>query len=281
MRTLLSNWGSITCWRCSAMRAARWAAPPVWLALAIGCPAASGAETSLRIVSEPSPEAAAVDIAEALSEDDEVVFATDADGTDAVEQASFTELEDSAVVQVQQSSAAPAESLPVDPAVEEMEQIEAAPDVADLRVYKPITTVTIDVTIPGELPPRDDVPMPLDVMPQFGDMRMMGGWAQQDFRWSATRLCHGPLYFEEVNLERYGYQCRPCVQPFVSGAHFFLTVPALPYKMTVHPPNECIYTLGHYRPGSRVPWRRNLPPWDARAAAVQAGVVVGLVFLIP
>lgn len=287
MRTLLSGWGSIDCWRRSAAGPFGLAIPRVLLALAIGCPAGIGAETSLRIVSSSPTEAAAVDVAEALQEDDTVVVATDAVATDVVEQVSFTEFEEPAAVQAAESSAAPAapaESLPADPATQEMEQIEAADDVAELRVYRPITQVTIDASLPAGLWPgqtRDEEVIARDATPQFGDMRLMGGWAQQDFRWSATRLCHGPLYFEEVNLERYGYQCRPCLQPFVSGAHFFLTVPALPYKMTVHPPNECIYTLGHYRPGSRVPWRRNLPPWDARAAAVQAGVVVGLVFLIP
>jgi hypothetical protein len=51
--------------------------------------------------------------------------------------------------------------------------------------------------------------------------------------------------------------------------------------MVVHPPRECIYTLGYYRPGNRVPYRWKRPPWDSRAAAVEAATVVGLVFLIP
>jgi hypothetical protein len=118
-------------------------------------------------------------------------------------------------------------------------------------------------------------------MPEVGDPRLFGGWDGNVFNWSASKSYHYPLYFEEVNLERYGYQCHPVAQPFVSGAHFFLTIPTLPYQMTANPPRECIYTLGHYRPGSCVPWRRNHLPWDPRAAAVEAGVVVGLVFLIP
>ncbi|HEX6960958.1 MAG TPA: hypothetical protein VF175_03770 [Lacipirellula sp.] len=162
----------------------------------------------------------------------------------------------------------------------------AANDASRRRdIFRPITEVAADATRPEGLLPEQVLEQPgrdeADELPEVGDPRLQAGWAENSFEWSATKLCHGPLYFEEVNLERYGYQCRPCLQPFVSGAHFFLTVPTLPYQMTVHPPRECIYTLGHYRPGSRVPWQRHHLPWDARAAAVQASVTTGLVFLIP
>jgi len=176
-----------------------------------------------------------------------------------------------------------ADAPPESPA--EAEEVQPREERTVRRRFRPITELTVDATLPAgllpeevELEPGQPEPEP---MPEVGDLRLAGGWADNLYEWSATRLCHGPLYFEEVNLERYGYQCHGAVQPLVSGAHFFLTVPTLPYQMTVHPPRECIYTLGHYRPGSRVPWQRHRLPWDARAAAVQAGVTVGLVFLIP
>lgn len=151
--------------------------------------------------------------------------------------------------------------------------------------YRPITDLTADAALPPGLLPDEVEPRSTDappsVTPEVFDPRLAGGWADSVYFWSATHLCHGPLYFEEVNLERYGYQCHPALQPVVSGAHFFLTVPTLPYQMTVHPPRECIYTLGHYRPGDRVPWQRHRLPWDSRAAAVEATVAVGLIFLIP
>lgn len=189
---------------------------------------------------------------------------------------------------------------PVDNAVIEAERAAAAaqaeeiderdeplydPEADARRIYRPISQVTVNTALPpGALPrtmERQEGDPPPVVMPLIGDQRLEGGWGDQMFQWSATQFCHQPLYFEEVNLERYGYQCNPVLQPLVSGAHFFLTVPALPYKMTVNPPRECVYTLGYYRPGDRVPWQRNYLPWDTRAAAVQAGVAVGLVFLIP
>ncbi len=75
-------------------------------------------------------------------------------------------------------------------------------------------------------------------------------WSMTTYTWQATGLCHKPLYFEDVQLERYGNSCSPFFQPLISGAHFFLTVPALPYKMGLEAPCECVYTLGTYRPGS-------------------------------
>jgi hypothetical protein len=85
-------------------------------------------------------------------------------------------------------------------------------------------------------------------------------WAGTCYFWDATCLCYRPLYFEEINLERYGYGCCQPLQPFASAAHFFGTIPALPYCMAVDCPCKCIYTLGHYRPGSCPPWRYHCPP---------------------
>jgi hypothetical protein len=106
-------------------------------------------------------------------------------------------------------------------------------------------------------------------------------WPMMAYYWDATCLCYRPLYFEEANLERYGYSCDCCLQPFASAAHFFGTVPALPYCMAVNCPGECIYTLGHYRPGSCPPWRWQWPPCSIFAADVEAGVLAGLIFAIP
>jgi hypothetical protein len=106
-------------------------------------------------------------------------------------------------------------------------------------------------------------------------------WASSCYHWDATCLCHRPLYFEQINLERYGYGCCESLQPLASAAHFFGTVPALPYCMAVDCPGECIYTLGHYRPGGCPPWRYHCPPFDPLAVFSAGGVWTGMVFLIP
>ena len=76
--------------------------------------------------------------------------------------------------------------------------------------------------------------------------------------WKASGLCHKPLYFEEVQLERYGHTAGPVFQPVISGAHFFLNIFTLPYQAGINPPWECRYALGYYRPGSCAPWL--IPP---------------------
>ena len=106
-------------------------------------------------------------------------------------------------------------------------------------------------------------------------------WNCITYTWKASALCHKPLYFEEVALERYGHSWNPIVQPFVSGAHFFATIPVLPYKMGLTPPQECVYSLGYYRPGNCAPWLVPPIPLSLRAAAFQAAFVGGAIAIIP
>jgi hypothetical protein len=106
-------------------------------------------------------------------------------------------------------------------------------------------------------------------------------WMELVYDWEATSFCHGPLYFEEPNAERLGHTAG-LAQPVVSGAHFFARIPALPYMIAAEPPAiTCTYTLGHDRPGSDAPFRYIRLPLSISGAAVQAGVVTGLVYLIP
>ncbi len=106
-------------------------------------------------------------------------------------------------------------------------------------------------------------------------------WSPLTFSWTASALCHKPLYFEEVHLERYGHSTGPYLQPFISAGHFFLAVPALPYMMGVCPPKECVYTLGYYRPGNCAPYMLDGIPLSVRGGLIQAGVWTGMAFLIP
>ncbi len=106
-------------------------------------------------------------------------------------------------------------------------------------------------------------------------------WQPSTMTWKASSLCHKPLYFEEVQLERYGHTTGPLFQPVISGAHFFLNIAALPYKMGINPPLECRYALGYYRPGSCAPWLLPPVPLSLRGGLLQAGAVVGIVALFP
>jgi len=99
--------------------------------------------------------------------------------------------------------------------------------------------------------------------------------------WKASALCHKPLYFEDVELERYGQTCSPLFQPLLSASKFFLTIPILPYKFGLEPPCECIYPLGYYRPGSCAPFIIPPVPISVRGALLEAGVWVAGVALVP
>ena len=106
-------------------------------------------------------------------------------------------------------------------------------------------------------------------------------WAPITYMWKASALCHKPLYFEQKHVERYGHSFGPYLDPVVAGAHFFTRLPALPYCMGLKAPTECVYTLGHYRPGSCAPYMIEQPGFTCRAAAFALGAWTGGVFVVP
>ena len=106
-------------------------------------------------------------------------------------------------------------------------------------------------------------------------------WEPLTTTWKASALCHKPLYFEQLAVERYGHSFGPVAQPIISAAHFFGHVATLPYNVGINPPNECRYALGCYRPGSCAPYLFPPLPLSLQGAAYQAGAVLGLVYFIP
>ncbi len=102
-------------------------------------------------------------------------------------------------------------------------------------------------------------------------------WSPNRKYWSASAVCHLPLYFQDASLERYGHsveqffgpagrylsypvddpkksiQRNQLIQPFFSMGLFAAQVAALPYNLVVDPPWEAEYDLGYYRPADRVP----------------------------
>jgi hypothetical protein len=157
------------------------------------------------------------------------------------------------------------------------------PDPCAAIAGRPFHEFGINTTIPtGELPVDVAASCWANVNSSAGPFPGHRAWASSMFAWDATCLCYRPLYFEEANLERYGYGCCETMQPLASAAHFFGTIPLLPYCMAVDCPYECNYSLGHYRPGScGVPKRYMWPPVSPRAILAEGGVWAGMVFLIP
>ena len=102
-----------------------------------------------------------------------------------------------------------------------------------------------------------------------------------EFHWAAAGHQHLPLYFEDAMLERHGQSRAPFVQPLVSGARFFMTIPALPYAAMVDAPCRPVATLGHYRVGSGAPYLLQRPPLQVDAGLLEAGLATGLIFIVP
>ena len=101
-------------------------------------------------------------------------------------------------------------------------------------------------------------------------------WTPQSVTWHASSLCHKPLYFENIQLERYGHSYGPFLQPVASTAHFFTRLFFLPYNTAINPPNECQYALGFYRPGNCAPWLRDPIPISLAGAARQSTFILGI-----
>lgn len=138
-----------------------------------------------------------------------------------------------------------------------------------------IETIALDIRVGGR--PGSDYPCECRLE---GETFQPRRFATTMMTWKAAGNCHKPLYFEDWNLERYGHSHGP-LDPVFSAAHFFVTLPVLPYKMGVELPWECIYPLGYYRPGSCAPWTVPAVPISCRGFAAEAATVTGLVFLLP
>jgi len=139
---------------------------------------------------------------------------------------------------------------------------------------KPISKLSTDITsLHGELP-KD--------CPWGNDRRFTArAWHPLTYTWTASALCHKPLYFDDEHLERYGHMLGPWLQPIVSHGRFFVNVLILPYEMGLEPPNECMYALGYYRPGSCAPYYLDPIPLSVRASLFEASAWTAGAIIIP
>jgi hypothetical protein len=173
------------------------------------------------------------------------------------------------------------------------------------KAQEPIQGFSIERQLQVTVAPRiEDCPDPVEILEPIVKKKILEGvtpkpgefprwcsmgkdtfvprsWSPTTFHWTASALCHKPVYFEDLQLERYGHTFGPWLQPVISSGHFFLSVPALPYAMGLYPPNECIYTLGYYRPGSCTPYMLDALPLSVRAIFAEGAVTTGAVFLVP
>lgn len=136
-------------------------------------------------------------------------------------------------------------------------------------------------------PPSPTEPRPIKAIPIPDDAASLGErtWTPTRKFWAAAATCHGPLYFQDAALERYGQsveqslgsvgrwfsypiddptqsnQRRQILQPFASIGLFAFQIATWPITAVLDPPTEPEYDLGYYRPGDRIPPDTVYFPW--------------------
>jgi hypothetical protein len=155
-----------------------------------------------------------------------------------------------------------------------------APQAGDPDQFvKPLSDVPLDIR-----PTQGE--MPFDAAAQaFAATNANPNWDTRTRRpvvvdYTPWTICFRPLYFEEIGLERYG--CSAGVfQPFISYSHFLTTVPLMPYRMVVRCPRSCVCSNGASQCGDPL-----LPGYTTSgirldAAAIEAGIIAGIVIALP
>jgi hypothetical protein len=149
------------------------------------------------------------------------------------------------------------------------------------EVFRPIQQVQVDIRpSAGTLPPNRAAMRFAGAGQELQAIGFSRGVTETQVNWDAPALCHRPLFFEDINLERHGYHVK-YLQPLFSGAHFVTRLPAMPYLAVSERSRVCNYTLGHYHPGSWAPYVWYYPRPSLTASAIEAGLVTGLILAIP
>lgn len=106
-------------------------------------------------------------------------------------------------------------------------------------------------------------------------------WNDSMAGWTAAEFYTHPLYFEQINFERYETSTPAWTRPMVSYAQFLGTIPVLPYKMGTNGPRDRIYTVGHYPHGQLPPAHSHWGKPSKRGVLLQGIATTGLIFFIP
>jgi hypothetical protein len=208
---------------------------------------------------------------------DSIVEEQQVDAEPAVEVEAAVETETAEAVQ----ALTPIVEEVVKPEASEREPFKALQgEAADLdRFGRPVADIPLDIRPTAGVMP-EDVAKEVFAAANSPELRESDQRPPILCAWSPWTIGYRPLYFEEIPLERYG-MTYGLLQPAVSGAHFFGSVAALPYKMVVHPPRSCLCSNGFSRMGD-IP----LPGYGQRelrldAGLVEAGVIVGIIYILP
>jgi len=154
-------------------------------------------------------------------------------------------------------------------------------DEETVEQHKPINQLRARILLPeGDLPIDFATPHFARYPTFLHDLGTTRGFSGTSWSWEPTALCFNPLWFQDINLERYGWHYG-CAQTAVSAVKFTAECALLPYKLVAESPCDCQHTLGYDRPGNCVPYRCYRLPWRSDAALFFGGVATGLFFLAP
>jgi len=147
------------------------------------------------------------------------------------------------------------------------------PKITEIRAVRAVLSENLERQTPESSPQTfvelGDQPYTPRVMPDT------------EYHWEPTNAFSNPIYFEDPVLERYGHTFHPLIQAPVSIGKFGVQLVGLPYQVGLHHPQKKLYHLGWYNAGDYVPYRIHQIPWNARAAAHQAALVLGVGALTP
>jgi hypothetical protein len=160
-----------------------------------------------------------------------------------------------------------------------------------LRI-KPLRDISLDITPPTltsdqQQPIAPPTDFAAEALPQLAAEQpfVRGELAAAGFDWHPSpeglNFCYQPLYFEEVNAERYGHSFG-ILQPAVSAVAFYGRIPILPYMAFARPARRCTYHAHWALPGYKIPrWEPQPIVPSVSGAAAETAVIYGLVLLIP
>jgi hypothetical protein len=105
-------------------------------------------------------------------------------------------------------------------------------------------------------------------------------WPGQTMTIEPAYVCYGKLLFENINVDRYGWDLG-IVGPFESALHFYKDVVLLPYHcgMDCFRKYEC--DAGYCLPGDPVPYMCYPPHYSLTGAACEIAAGVAIAFIFP
>jgi hypothetical protein len=183
---------------------------------------------------------------------------------------------------LQQQPPKPGEQFNVKaPKEEEEVQIQLAPPGPDRIFGRRDSESSLKIRIQQEVRQQKRQPIPFPEEPVLSTDRYVARlFPPMTETVEPNYVCHGRLYFEDKNSERYGWDLG-FIQPFVSAGVFFWDVAWLPYHMATDPCRKYECSSGYCLPGDPVPYLIYPPTYSVTGAMAEIGTIVALAWIFP